>query len=89
LLWRIELSDTAKKQLRRLDPTVARRIALYLSERVGRSDDPRKLGKALTGSELGGYWRNRVGDYRIICELEDGKLVVLVLIIGHRSDVYC
>lgn len=88
MAWRIELSETAKKQLRRLDQTVARRITLYLSERVARSDDPRKLGKALTGSELGAYWRYRVGDYRMICELQDGRLVVLVLTIGHRGDVY-
>lgn len=88
MAWKIEFSETAKKQLRRLDVPVARRIALYLSERVARSADPRRLGKALTGPQLGAYWRYRVGDYRLICELQDGRLVVLVLTVGHRSDVY-
>ena len=85
--WTIELSATADKQLGKLDREVGKRIRKYL-DRVAALTEPRSLGAALQGSKLGELWRYRVGDYRIICSIEDTRVVVLVLRIGHRSEVY-
>lgn len=82
---RIELTAGARKQLRKLDRQVAIRIVRFLEHRVAPSDNPRSLGTALVGEPL---WRYRVGDYRIVCEIDDGLLRVLVVSIGHRGDVY-
>jgi mRNA interferase RelE/StbE len=87
LAWTIEYAGTAKKQLRRLDKAVARRIAGFMDERVASGDDPRRLGKALKGP-LGDLWCYRVGDFRILCDIQDGVLTVLVLRIGNRREVY-
>jgi len=87
LAWRIELTATAAKQLSRLGAVEARRITRFLRDRLAGADDPRRLGRALTGP-LGGLWRYRVGDYRVICEIRDDRLVVLVLRIAHRRDAY-
>jgi mRNA interferase RelE/StbE len=87
LAWAIEYAETAKKQLRKLDKSVARRIVDFMDERVSQGDDPRTLGKALKGS-LGDLWRYRVGDYRILCDIEEQVLTVLVLQIGNRREVY-
>ena len=87
MAWTIELSGAAEKALKKLDRQAAQRITGFLRERVADGEGPRSTGKALQGP-LAGVWRYRVGDFRIICEIEDGKLVVLVLTIGHRSDVY-
>ncbi len=87
MAWTIEYAETAKKQLRKLDKLAARRIVDFMDERVAASDDPRGMGKALKGS-LGELWRYRVGDYRIICDLQDGVLTVLVLQVGNRREVY-
>jgi mRNA interferase RelE/StbE len=85
--WRIELSGDARKQLQKLGRPEAKRIVQFLHQRLEPLDDPRQLGKSLKGpfTEL---WRYRVGDYRLICELRDEVLVVLVLRVGHRSRVY-
>jgi len=88
LAWTISYTATARKQLRKLDKQTARRILDFLDERVAGAQNPRDTGKALTGPLLGTFWRYRVGDYRIICEIQDGKLCVLVIEIGHRRDVY-
>ncbi len=87
MAWTIEYSDTAKKQLKKLDKVAARRIVDFMDERIARSDDARELGKALKGS-LGELWRYRVGDYRVLCDIQDGVLTVLVLQIGNRREVY-
>jgi mRNA interferase RelE/StbE len=87
LAWTIEYSDTAKDQLRKLDKPIARRIVDYMDERIADLENPRSSGKALTGP-LGGLWRYRVGDYRVICEIRDGALCILVLELGNRRDVY-
>jgi mRNA interferase RelE/StbE len=87
LAWTIEYAETAKKQLRKLDKLAARRIVDFMDERVAPSDDARELGKALKGP-LGDLWRYRVGDYRILCDIQDGVLTVLVLQIGNRREVY-
>lgn len=87
MTWRIEVSQTAAKQLAKLDKTVARRIVAFLRERLATSDDPRLLGKSLTGP-LGGLWRYRVGDYRVICDIKDGAVCILVLRVSHRRHAY-
>ena len=87
MAWTIEYAETAKKQLRKLGKVTARRIIDFMDERVAPSDDPRKLGKALKGS-LGDLWRYRVGDYRVLCDIQDRVLTVLVLQIGNRPEVY-
>jgi len=88
MAWTIELDASARKDLARLDPQIARQILKYLHERVANSESPRFLGDALKGSRWGNYWRYRVGDYRIICDLLDDELRVLVIKIGNRKEVY-
>jgi len=87
LAWKIEYTETARNRLRKLDKPVARRIVDYLDERIAPLENPRSTGKALTGP-MGGLWRYRVGDYRVICEIQDEVLRVLVIEIGNRRDVY-
>ena len=87
MAWKVEYAETARKQLRKLDKAAARRIVDFMDERIGESEDPRQSGKALKGS-LGELWRYRVGDFRILCDIQDGKLTVLVLQIGNRREVY-
>jgi len=87
LAWTIEYTDTAKGQLRKLDQQMARRIVDFMDERIAGRDNPRDSGKALTGS-LGGLWRYRVGDSRVICDIQDGALRVLVVQIGNRREIY-
>lgn len=86
--WTVEISGGARKALSKLDPAAARAILKFLDEKVARSGDPRASGKALSGSALGNFWRWRVGDYRIVADIQDRKLTVLVVRIGHRREVY-
>lgn len=86
--WKIEFSAAARRALKQLDHKAAARIVAYLDERVGASGNPRALGKPLTGSRLGGLWRYRVGYYRVIADLQDNTLTVLVVRIAHRRQVY-
>jgi mRNA interferase RelE/StbE len=88
LAWRIDYTETARKQLRKLDKQTARRILDFMDERVAGQENPRAVGKVLTGPLLGTYWRYRIGDYRVICDIQDGALRVLVIEVGHRRDVY-
>lgn len=88
MAWRIEFEDAALKELAKLDKPVARPILAFLRERVAVLDDPRSVGKALKGSKLGEFWKYRVGDYRIITNIEDGALLILVLRVGNRREVY-
>lgn len=87
MVWTIDYSKQALKALKKMDKQAARRIVDYLTVRVAPLEDPRTLGKALKG-ELGEYWRYRVGDYRILCEIKEGKLEILAATIGHRKHVY-
>lgn len=87
MAWTIEYSDRALKTLKKMDKQTARRIVDYLSERVAPAEDPRMLGKALKG-ELGEFWRYRVGDYRILCVIEDDQVKILAATIGHRKHIY-
>nr|MBF0681428.1 type II toxin-antitoxin system RelE/ParE family toxin [Pseudomonas sp.] len=88
MAWRIEFVDAAKKELSKLDKQSARRITRFLRERVASLEDPRSIGEALKGSQLGEFWKYRVGDYRVIASIEDGALRVLVVKIGNRKEVY-
>ncbi|HZZ14997.1 MAG TPA: type II toxin-antitoxin system RelE/ParE family toxin [Candidatus Sulfotelmatobacter sp.] len=87
MAWNLEISSPAQRQLDKLDKGTARRISKFLYERVRQLDDPRQIGEPLQGS-LSEFWRYRVGDYRIICSLEHDRLVVLVLRLGHRREIY-
>jgi len=88
MAWSVEFHPDAARELAKLDPQNERRILKFLHERVARLDDPRSSGKALRGAELREFWRYRVGDYRLICEFINNKLVVLVLRVGHRKNIY-
>lgn len=87
LAWLIKIDDAAQKDLARLDKQIAKRIITFLRERVAVLDDPRSIGEALTGSRLGDFWKYRVGDYRIISNIEDDTLSILVVKIGNRREV--
>jgi len=87
LVWTIKYTDQAKGQLRKMDRQLARRIVDYMDGRIATSDDPRSAGKALSGP-LGAFWRYRVGDCRVICDIQDRCLTVLVVEIGNRREVY-
>ncbi len=88
MAWKIEFSEGARKSLGKLDKPIAVRILRFLSERVAAADDPRRLGEALAGSELGSFWKYRVGSWRIICSIDDYTITVFVLRIGNRREVY-
>ena len=88
MAWRIEFDRAAERELGKLDPQVAKRILLFLQERVANLDDPRSIGEALKGSRLGDFWKYRVGDYCLISSIEDGALRILVVKIGNRREVY-
>jgi mRNA interferase RelE/StbE len=88
LVWRINVSATAEKQLAKLDKPVAQRIRSFLRERVAVLEDPRSIGEALRGSELGEFWKYRVGDWRVICEIRDKQILITVLSLGNRREVY-
>jgi len=87
LAWTVKLSDEAKRKLSKLDKPIQKRIATFLQTRIQNAENPRNTGKALQG-KLSGLWRYRVGDYRILCRIEDNALIVLVIEIGHRKEVY-
>jgi mRNA interferase RelE/StbE len=88
LTWRIDLTASAAKQLGKLDKSEARRITRFLRERLGTLHGPRSLGKPLTRPQLGEFWRYSVGDYRLISDIQDQALVVVVIEIGNPRQVY-
>ena len=88
MAWKVEFSIEANRELDKLDAQHAKRILKFLRERIAKLEDPRSLGKPLQGSRLGEFWRYRVGDYRLICKIEDDRLLVLVLRSGHRKEIY-
>jgi mRNA interferase RelE/StbE len=85
--WSVEFDDAARKELRTLDRQAQQEILRYLRERISTDEDPRRFGKALS-RDLAGLWRYRVQNFRIICSIEDHKLIVLVVRVGHRKDIY-
>lgn len=86
--WTISYRKSTRKFVERLDPVQRGRIYRFLEERVAHLENTRSIGKALHGPDFENRWRYRVGDYRIICEIRDRELVVLVIEIGHRSSIY-
>jgi len=88
MAWKVEFDGAAEHDLDKLDPQVARRILSFLFERVATLDDPRSIGEALKGSKLVDLWKYRVGDYRVISDIQDGALRVLVVRVGNRREVY-
>ena len=88
MAWQIDYTSTALKQLTKLDKPAAKRIIDFMDERIAVLKDPRDTGKALTGAMLGAYWRYRIGDFRVICDIQDKTLCVLVVEVGGRKDVY-
>ena len=88
MAWRVEFAASAAKQLRKLDRQVATRILTFLRDRVARLDDPRSVGEALRGKDFGDFWKYRVGDWRVIADLDDGVMLIMVVRIGNRREVY-
>ena len=88
MAWTIELTNTAVRQLARLDRPLAQRIRKFLQQRVAMLENPRAIGQALHGKVLGEFWKYGLGDYRIIVRIEDDRLVILVIEISHRGEVY-
>ena len=88
MAWIINYTESALRQLKKLDKSIALRVVDYMDERVATLEDPRSLGKNLVGPKLGAYWRYRVGDVREICSIQDGEMRVLVIEIGNRREVY-
>ena len=85
--YKIEFSDIAHKNLRKMEVSARKQILIYLRDVLSKIENPRLIGKALTG-KLKGLWRYHSGHFRIICRIEDDRLVVLVLKVAHRKDVY-
>jgi mRNA interferase RelE/StbE len=88
MAWKIEFRPEAEKELAKLDGATIRRILTFLDKRLKPMENPRAIGEALRGQELGKYWKYRVGDYRLICSIQDKNVCILVIRIGHRREVY-
>ena len=88
MVWAIEFDEAAKKELVKLDRQVARRLLDFLKQRVISLKDPRSVGQALKGSKLGEFWKYRVGDFRIIANIQDQKMIILILRVGNRGEIY-
>lgn len=86
--WKVEVSAGVDRELGKLDPQNAQRILRFLHERFAHLENPRSIGQAMHGERFGEFWRYRVGDYRLIRRIEDDRLLVLVLRIGHRREIY-
>lgn len=88
MVWRIELDPAVEGELSKLDSPVVRRILVFLYERVAVLDDPHSIGEALKGSQLNEFWKYRVGNYRIIANIEGSAVRILVVRIGYRREIY-
>ena len=88
MAFEIQFDPDAVKDLKKLDRPIQQRLIGFLKERVAPLDNPRELGEALAGTELGNYWKYRVGDWRIICDIQDERIVVRVLRVGNRKEIY-
>ena len=88
MVWAIEFDEAAKKELAKLDRQVANRLLDFLKQRVISLKDPRSVGQALKGSKLGEFWKYRVGDFRIIASIQDKKMIILILRVGNRREIY-
>jgi len=88
LAWQIEFDPDALKELKKLDRPIQTRLVGFLRDRLSPLDDPRSIGEALSGARLGSYWKYRVGDWRLVCDIQDQRIVVRVLRIGNRREVH-
>ncbi len=88
MAWQIELSALGQKNIAQLDPQTRQRVLKFLQQRIATLDNPRSIGEALKGSRLGELWKYRVGDHRIIADIQDQRVCILVVRIGNRRDVY-
>ena len=88
MAWQIEFDPGALKDLRKIDKPIQVRLLGVLRSRLSTLDDPRSIGEALSGQRMGSYWKYRVGDWRIICDIQDQRIVVRVLRIGNRREIY-
>ena len=88
MAFEIEFDPEAVKDLKKLDRPVQQWLVGFLKQRVATLDNPRDIGEVLAGAKLGSYWKYRVGDWRIICDIQDRRIVVRVLRIGNRRDIY-
>ena len=88
MVWAIEFDPDALKDLRKLDKPVQVRLIEFLRNRISTLNNPRDLGEGLSGQRLGTYWKYRVGDWRIICDIQDQRIVVRVLRVGSRREIY-
>jgi mRNA interferase RelE/StbE len=88
MAYRVELSESASRKLSNLDAQHRRRILKFLQDRVAKLYNPGAVGEALQGSRLGEFWKYRVGDYRLVYKIENEVLIVLVLRVGHRREIY-
>lgn len=88
MAWSIEIAAGARRDLAKLDKPIAKRIVSFLRERLQKLADPRSIGEALHGKKFGELWKYRVGDFRIIAKIEDARLIILVVRVGHRKNVY-
>ncbi|MCK9188981.1 type II toxin-antitoxin system RelE/ParE family toxin [Acidithiobacillus sp.] len=87
MVWRIEYAESVQKDVRKFDAQERKRIRDFIEVKVALLDDPRSLGKPLSGG-LSGLWRYRVGNYRVIANIEDRDVCILVVKIAHRKEVY-
>ncbi len=85
--WKVQISDQAVKELKKLDRVNREMIITYIEQRIEGCENPRSFGEPLK-ENLSGYWRYRIGQYRLICEIEDSVITVYVVTIGHRRQVY-
>ena len=88
MAYRVELAESAERDLSELDTPPRKRILKFLQQRVAKLENPRSIGQALRGSPPGGFWKYRVGDYRLIAKIHDDRVLVLVLRNGHRKEIY-
>lgn len=87
MAWKIEIDNDARKAIKKLDKQIQRRIVKFLREKLIKHSNPRQLGAPLQG-KLKSFWKYRIGDYRLICEIQDETITILVINVGHRKDVY-
>ena len=86
--WTIKLSNKTSRAIEKLDGVARKKIVKFIVETLPTLDNPRQIGKALQGTDLGSYWRYRVGDYRLVCEIIDNEITILIVEVGHRSKIY-
>ncbi len=88
MAWKIEFLPEAEKDLTKIDRPVVQRILGFLYDTIRILEDPRKIGEALKGPKLGKFWKYRIGDYRIICQIMETEITILVVRVGHRKKIY-